>query len=78
MAAEMDRSILVVCSDVSSICERLAKCCFVGDIRRDGGVVWFGSELDDEYCLWDDVPDIAESHDTALLEWNAKCGGGSL
>ncbi len=44
----------------------------------DGGDVWLGSELDDEYCLWDETPDIAESHDTALLEWNAKCGGGSL
>ncbi len=47
----MDRSILVVCSDVSSICERLAKCCLVGDIRREGEVVGFCSELDDEYCL---------------------------
>ena len=78
---ERDWSVLAVCSDDSSIWERFAKCCLVGEINNEedvGDVVVFCSELDDEYCLCEDVPEIAESHETALLEWNVKCGGGSL
>ena len=70
---------LAACSVDSSIWERFAKCCLVGEMSNDdGGVLWLGSTLDDEYCLCEDVPEIAESHETALLELKARCGGGSL
>ena len=37
-------------------------------MRSDGDVFGLFSEFDDEYGLVDDTPDIAESHETALLE----------